>query len=47
MQLCPNKRYNSLIFCNNYMHNVSEWKSCTILKLLFVDLLLVRYLFLG
>ena len=26
----PNKRHNSLIFCNNYMHNVSEWKFCTI-----------------
>ena len=27
------------------MHNVSEWKSCTILKLQFIDLLLVKHLF--
>ena len=27
------------------MHNVSEWKSCTILKMQFIDLLLVRWIF--
>ena len=26
------------------MHNVSEWKSCTIFKMQFIDLLLVRSL---
>ena len=29
------------------MHNVSEWKSCTILKMQFIDLLLVRWIFGG
>lgn len=27
------------------MHNLSEWRSCTILKMQFVDLLLVRWIF--